>query len=105
MTNPLRLGLYLNQTVLLYEITGNRRGALEVTDACLRRARAEMARVEKSDEREDTEAIVALLHNNAALWRREIEAERELGLESSRATTSDDAADDEEPIDLRKLHL
>lgn len=108
MTNPLRLGLYLNQTVLLYEITGNRRGALEVTDACLRRARAEMARVENSDEREDTEAIVALLHNNAALWRREIEAERELGLditESSRATTSDDAADDEEPVDLRKLHL
>lgn len=108
MTNPLRLGLYLNQTVLLYEIMGNKRGALEVTDACLRRARAEMARVENSDEREDTEAIVALLHNNAALWRREIEAERELELgvvESSRATTSDDAADDEKPIDLATLHL
>lgn len=109
MTNPLRLGLYLNQTVLLYEIMGNKRGALEVTDACLRRARAEMARVENSDEREDTEAIVALLHNNAALWRREIEAERELGLdvesERSHATTSDDAADDEAAIDLRKLHL
>ena len=81
--------------------------------------------MEDSDEREDTEAVVALLRNNAALWRREIEAERE-GLRvdvteraDSLATTKDDAHDDDahddddprtdsrarEPIDLRALHL
>lgn len=125
MTSALRLGLYLNHTVLLYEIMGNKRGALDITDACLRLTRGEIASMEDSDEREDTEAVVALLRNNAALWRREIEAERE-GLRvditeraDSLATTKDDAHDDDahddddprtdsrarEPIDLRALHL
>ncbi len=123
MTSALRLGLYLNHTVLLYEIMGNKRGALEITDACLRLTRAEITSMEDSDEREDTEAVVALLRNNAALWRREIEAERE-GLRvdvteraDSLATTKDDTHDDgddddartgaraREPIDLRALHL
>jgi hypothetical protein len=99
---------------------GNKRGALEITDACLRLIRAEITSMEDSDEREDTEAVVALLRN-AALWRREIEAKRE-GLRvdvteraDSLATTKDDTHDDDddartdararEPIDLRALHL
>jgi hypothetical protein len=113
MCDPIRLGLYLNQTVFLYEIVGNRSGAIAITKACTRafeKAREvigdgdALAALDDEDRASmtDAETIIQLMRNNCVLWQRELENERE--------RTRDDAYDarkENDEIDqlLEKLHL
>jgi 14-3-3 protein epsilon len=85
MCDPIRLGLYLNQTVFLYEIVGKHSGAIAAGGEAMA----------------DAEAIVQLMRNNCVLWQRELEHERERASAGARGATDDDEIDQL----LQKLHL
>ncbi|CEG01367.1 hypothetical protein OT_ostta08g00755 [Ostreococcus tauri] len=102
ITDATRLGLYLNETVFLYEIIGNRRAAIEITKACLDQTVEASPRLD-DDGVDETEAIIELLANNLALWGQDAEDP------PASLSTSVDAKDvrvlHAETLDLAKLHL
>lgn len=100
-TDPTRLGLYLNETVFLYEIMGNKRGAIDITQACLNQAIEARPMLENDESKlEETEAIIQLLSNNLTLWTQELEHNR---VNNPRTASADHPSD--ETLDLEKLHL
>ena len=100
-TDPTRLGLYLNETVFLYEITGNKRGAIDITQACLDQAIEARPTLELDEGKlEETEAIIQLLSNNLALWTSDLEHDRKNNALIASVERSKD-----ETLDLEKLHL
>jgi|TARA_B110000003_G_scaffold235581_1_gene239829 14-3-3 protein epsilon len=107
MCDPIRLGLYLNQTVFLYEIVGKHSGAIAISNACIcafESAREAIGVADVADVGEamaDAEAIVQLMRNNCVLWQRELEHERERASAGARGATDDDEIDQL----LQKLHL
>ena len=107
MCDPIRLGLYLNQTVFLYEIVGKHSGAIAISNACIcafESAREAIGVADVADvgaAMADAEAIVQLMQNNCVLWQRELEHERERASAGARGATDDDEIDQL----LQKLHL
>jgi 14-3-3 protein epsilon len=106
MCDPIRLGLYLNQTVFLYEIVAKHSGAIAITNACVRAFELAREAIGGDDDGghgaalDDAEAIVQLMRNNCVLWQRELEHERERASGGAR-----DVTDDEIDQLLDKLHL
>ncbi len=104
MCDPIRLGLYLNQTVFLYEIVGKHSGAIAISNACIcafESAREAIGVADVGEAMADAEAIVQLMRNNCVLWQRELEHERERASAGARGATDDDEIDQL----LQKLHL
>lgn len=97
--DAVRLGAYLNYSVLLFEVLDDTQGAMKMCRAILDKAAGEDVRDINNPE---IALIVGYFEKNLALWEDAIEADEQDEIERD---TVGSASNVHEEIDLSKLHL
>ena len=71
-TNPVRLGLYLNYSVFLYEVMGDPTAACQIAKQAFDDAIADIEHIDEENYKDAT-TIMQLIRDNLTLWTSEME--------------------------------